>query len=108
MFVSFLRRKCKRAIRFDCHTLHLEVIHDKIPNGSMTSHESNDLSCSFGYLHIKQSCYNQRKNEHKNAEDKSPNSVYRANLPDETKCSDRTYLPHDEGSYDEIKSLQPR
>jgi hypothetical protein len=37
----------------------LEVIHDKIPNGSMTSHDFDDLFCSFGYLHIKQSCYNQ-------------------------------------------------
>jgi hypothetical protein len=37
----------------DFHILDLEVIHDKIPNGSMTSHEFNDLFCSFGYLRIK-------------------------------------------------------
>ena len=26
----------------------LEVIHDKIPNGSMTSHDFDDLFCNFG------------------------------------------------------------
>ena len=69
-------RKCKRAIQFDSYTFQLEVIHDKIPNGSMTSHDFYDLFCSFGYLRIKQSGYNQRKRKRKYAKDIIRNSVY--------------------------------
>ena len=44
----------KRAvIGFGCRTLELEVFHDKIPNGSMTSHEFNYLFCNLRYLSIK-------------------------------------------------------
>ena len=108
MFVSLLRRKSKRAIRFDLHTLQLEVIHDKTPNGSMIGQEFDDLFCSLGYLGIKQPCYNQTNHKHKYAEDIPRNSVYCTNGPYEKECKDRTYKPHNVGSYDEIKSLQPR
>ncbi len=76
IFVSFLQRKCRRGKWFDCHSLQLEVIHDKIPNGSVVGHVFDDLFCSFGYLRIKQSCYDQRQHKHKYAEHKHPNSVY--------------------------------
>jgi hypothetical protein len=37
----------------DEYTLELEVFHDKIPDGSMTSHEFNNLFGSLSYLRIK-------------------------------------------------------
>jgi hypothetical protein len=46
------------VIRFGCYVLELEMVHDLIPNDSMTSHDFNDLFCSMRYLSIKQSGYN--------------------------------------------------
>jgi hypothetical protein len=40
-------RMCKQATLFECNTLGLEVIHDKIPNSSMASQKFDDLLDDF-------------------------------------------------------------
>jgi len=65
------------------------------------------IFCNFSKLRIKQSCYNQGKPEYKYSKDNSRKSVYCAKGKDEKERNDRTYHPHDGGSYDKIKPLQP-